>query len=369
LIAPRPLLFVNSDADSIFPMDANERIINRLERLYSLFGASDRVDSFVSVGGHDYRQDIRQGAFRTLNIYLKGEAAAVTDSETDLVTGSRADQHPIRPELLRVFPKDENLPKDALNGRIDESFVELARPGIPKTGEFNEWKGSLLKKLKEITFHYFPARIPAAVVAQGKGSAGAIWLRTEANIRVALQKAEGNPDAAKTLLLHVANDAPDAVASNDAASAIFTLEPRGIGATRWTTRNPPNYVERSHYLLGRTIDSGRVWDIIGVSRFLKEKYPGKRLLVEGSGRAGVLAVFSSLLEDDIDGVVLGKIPSSLMDASAPALLNSLRVADIPDFIGMLAPRPLVNSKQNAFEKSREIYRAAGAQDNFVQPGF
>jgi len=30
---------VNSDNDSIFPMDANERIINRLERLYSLSGA------------------------------------------------------------------------------------------------------------------------------------------------------------------------------------------------------------------------------------------------------------------------------------------------------------------------------------------
>ena len=32
LIAPRPLLFVNSDQDAIFPMDANERVINRLER-------------------------------------------------------------------------------------------------------------------------------------------------------------------------------------------------------------------------------------------------------------------------------------------------------------------------------------------------
>ncbi|MBC7818832.1 MAG: prolyl oligopeptidase family serine peptidase, partial [Planctomycetaceae bacterium] len=35
LIAPRPMLFVNSDNDAIFPMDANERVIARLERFYS----------------------------------------------------------------------------------------------------------------------------------------------------------------------------------------------------------------------------------------------------------------------------------------------------------------------------------------------
>ena len=53
------MLFVNSDNDAIFPMDGNERIIDRLERLYSLYGAGDRVDAVVSVGGHAYRQDIR----------------------------------------------------------------------------------------------------------------------------------------------------------------------------------------------------------------------------------------------------------------------------------------------------------------------
>ena len=62
LVAPRPLLFVNSDHDRIFPMDANHRVINHLERVYSLFGAGDRVDSVVSMGGHAYRKDIRQAA-------------------------------------------------------------------------------------------------------------------------------------------------------------------------------------------------------------------------------------------------------------------------------------------------------------------
>ncbi|MGD8500179.1 MAG: prolyl oligopeptidase family serine peptidase, partial [Phycisphaerales bacterium] len=111
LVAPRALLFVNSDQDRIFPMDANQRVINRLERVYSLYGMSDFVDSVVSIGGHAYRQDIRQAAYRFINMHLKNDASVVEDSEVDLVTGPRNErQHPIEPEKLRVFPEDSDIP-------------------------------------------------------------------------------------------------------------------------------------------------------------------------------------------------------------------------------------------------------------------
>ena len=84
LIAPRPLLFVNSDNDPIFPMDANGRITNRLEKTYSLFGAGDRFDTLVSIGGHAYRADIRQGVYRFLNTYLKNDPRYVEDAEIDV---------------------------------------------------------------------------------------------------------------------------------------------------------------------------------------------------------------------------------------------------------------------------------------------
>ena len=72
LVAPRPLLFANCDNDAIFPMDGNGRIIDRLERLYSLYGAGDLVDDVVSVGGHAYRQDIRQAVYRFINDTSEG---------------------------------------------------------------------------------------------------------------------------------------------------------------------------------------------------------------------------------------------------------------------------------------------------------
>src|SRR5262249_47950349 len=71
LIAPRPLLFCNSDEDTTFPMDSNRRVIARLRRVYEMYGKPDLVEEYVSHGGHTYRADLRQAIFRWINIHLK----------------------------------------------------------------------------------------------------------------------------------------------------------------------------------------------------------------------------------------------------------------------------------------------------------
>ncbi len=353
LIAPRPMLFVNSDADSIFPMDANERIINRLERLYSLFGVSDVVDSFVSVGGHDYRKDIRQGVFRFLNTYLKNDPRPVNDTEVDLVTGSREEHHPIPPEQLRVFPRDENIPNDALNGKIDEHFVEIAKPGIPPKEEFKTWKESLLRKLRAVAFHHFPERIPAARLERTENSV--TWLTTEGDIVVPLKMPVSRADGGNVITLRI-SDIPETGREGECV-----LTPRGYGATKWTQKNPPNYVERAHYLLGRTIDSGRVWDIIAAARYLRNQFPSAAIRLSGKGRFGILAVYAALLEEDVSSVSVEDIPRSLMDGSAPVLLNALRVADIPETIGMIAPKEFIPQDGELPEVTKQIFKAAGVE--------
>jgi hypothetical protein len=147
---------------------------------------------------------------------------------------------------------------------------------------------------------------------------------------------------------------------------IFLCEPRGLGATRWTEKNPPNYVKRSHALLGRTVDTGRVWDVIATARSLSDFYGGK-LVVVGEGSSAVLAAYAALWEPDISEVILRQPPLTHTDATAPQFLNVLRVCDVPDVLGMLAPRPLtvVTPNAAALEKTAAIYRAAGATDKFV----
>ena len=368
LVAPRPMLFVNSDDDRIFPMDANERITNRLERLYSLYGKSGDFDTVVSVGGHAYRQDIRQAAYRFLNAHLKGDARPITDSEIDIVSEGRdPGKYPIDPEKLRVFPTDADLPRDEVNTKIDEHFVPLAKVG-PPAGSHDAWRRDLLSRLRKVSFGHFPDAIPAGKPA-GEMEANTQRLRSEEGIEFRLIFPAPPAADSKSVLLVVLNEsdgegAPEwvwKVASE--GQAVVLCEPRGVGATRWTRKNGPNYVERSHALLGRTADAGRVWDVIAAAGFPREgaKLP---VYVAGSGAAGVLAAYAAVLDDRIAGATLVSPPASHMTDGAPQLLNVLRVCDVPDALGLIAPRPLtlIGADADAFRATVAAFAAAGAKD-------
>jgi hypothetical protein len=376
LVAPRAFLFINSDRDSIFPMDANQRVINRLEQIYSLYGAGDFVDSIVSIGGHAYRKDIRQAAYRFINMHLKNDATVVTDSEVDLVTDSpNKPQHPIEPEKLRVFPEDSDIPRDELNATIDQYFVPMTQVKLPQKGEYDAWKAAMITKLRRVSFGYFPERIPPAEFLE-QVQPDDVRLASEPGIKVRLQAASAfkSTEAAKRVLMVVRNadstvDIPQWIHDvHEPGDHLYVCAPRGVDQTRWTRKNPPNYVERSHVLLGRTVDTGRVWDVIATARYLRGKYnESVPLYLLGEGGSGVLAAYAALWEPDITGVILNKPPLSHMSGEAPQFLNVLRVCDIPDVLGMLAPRALTiyGNQSELPRKVAQIYAAAGASTNFV----
>ena len=52
LIAPRPLLIESGTRDPIFPIDATEEAYRRLERIYQLLGAGDKLDKDLFEGDH-----------------------------------------------------------------------------------------------------------------------------------------------------------------------------------------------------------------------------------------------------------------------------------------------------------------------------
>ena len=122
-------------------MDANERVINRLERLYSLYGASDLVDSVREHRRPRLPQGHPPGGV-PLHQHASEERPA-RSSTTAKWTWSTGDedkrQYPIDPEKLRVFPKDADLPKDQLNTTIDQHFVPMAKVEPPGR-EYEAWK-------------------------------------------------------------------------------------------------------------------------------------------------------------------------------------------------------------------------------------
>jgi cephalosporin-C deacetylase-like acetyl esterase len=358
LIAPRPFLFANSDADKIFPMDGNRRIIDRLRRLYKMYDKPDLVDEYVSKGGHDYRPDLRVAIFKWINKHLKNETGEVKD----------ADFKPLPGKELRVFPEDKDIPADALNAKIDETFVRRAEVNLPAEGKYDEWKKDLMKQLREKSFRTFPDKIPTAKDDNSKLGPDVVHelkFITEPGIKTSAL-VYGRPDGVQTLVVLGPDD------ENEKNLAVLKdlvgkegcafYSPRGVDL-EWTTKSPPNYAERSHALLGRTVDEGRVWDTIAVVRYLGSLHKGKsKWKLVGRGQAGAIAAYAALFEPSIEEVVLVDPLASHKDG--PIFLNVLRVLDVPDVLGMLAPKKLtlINAKDKAFDRTAEIYKLAGAAD-------
>ena len=374
LVAPRPMLLANGDADPIFPMSGNERISARLERFYALFGASDRFDTVVSIGGHSCRTDLRESAFRFIHARLRHDASPVTDTAASFPPGDGEDgQFLVAPESLRVFPADADIPADRLNSEIDRHFVPVRRPGPPPPEALEAWRDALMAELRRVTFRSLPERIgPARLLHEP--APGRRRLDAGDGFPCELIGDLGPPDSSNARIVLVVESAtqnssdevpptplPAAFAGPD--DTVLRLAVRGTGPNRWTRTNPPNYVERSLVLLGSTVDTGRVHDVAAAAGWLRARCrPPTRLIVLGEGAAGVIALCAALLEPGIDGVVAIRPPAGFMEPSAPAFLNVLRVCDVPDLLAMLAPRPLTLIEPGELDLAviRDAYQAASA---------
>jgi dienelactone hydrolase len=345
LIAPRPLLFCNSDKDPIFPMDGNERITARLRKLYAMYGKPELVDTHISHGGHDYRPDLRIAVFQWINSHLKNDTGPVDD----------ANFAPIPGKELRVFPEDADIPRDAINGKIDETFVPLATAGLPEEGKFEPWRRDLLAGL--LSFPRFPEQQRRKFFETNPMS-----LVTEANIEVPVWAPQGIANSDPTLVVLGPDEKPAEVpewARTISPNPRLVLAPRGNQAAAWTENSPPNYVRRAHALLGHTVDQGRVWDIVVALRTFEKPKTGWRVV--GRGQAGILAAYAALFEPSVTEIVVADPPRSHREG--PIFLNILRVLDIPDALGLLAPRrlALINARDSVFDRTAQIYKAAGAQ--------
>jgi len=74
-----------------------------------------------------------------------------------------------------------------------------------------------------------------------------------------------------------------------------------------------------------------------------------------------------LLEPDISDAILDSPFTSHMDESCPPLLNVLRVCDVPDVLGAIAPRPITISGWDSTESKKvtQIYSAANSSKHLT----
>jgi dienelactone hydrolase len=140
---------------------------------------------------------------------------------------------------------------------------------------------------------------------------------------------------------------------------ILVVHPRFTEATI----SAPEFtdLERTAAWTGRTIAAMQVWDVQRAIAWAveEEKVPAPRIAVFGRGEAGVVALYAGLLGQRVGSVILAEPPTSHWQR--PALLNALRVTELPEAAALLAPRELIflRAMPPGFAETQTLLKRAG----------
>lgn len=371
LIAPRPLLLGNSDADDIFPVAGYRRIADRVRKVYALYGADEKFQLLETKGPHKDTPELRIGINKWMNRWLKNDTT--TAVEDDLPPR-------LKPTELKVL---EKLPEGRFNETIHERFVKAAHIELPAgAAAAREWWSAknpeLMAALRVRVFAGWTkdppplgARVAADITHDGV-RLRAIDFVSEAKVELRLfVMTAAKVEKPAEVILSVVDDAgwddwcrdlgpdfadalqlPRPPKRNDAKFqqnravmesgriAFAAIAPRGIGTTRWAEPGSVNdtQIRRRFALLGQTLDGQRVWDVRRSIAALRSQpdFKSAPLTLQGTHDAAGIALFAALFEPEVKSLDLWQLPPSLRNG--PTLLNALRVLDTPQAVSLARPR-------------------------------
>ncbi len=412
LVAPRPLLIVNTDADSIFPLDGVQRLHAKVRDVYRLHGAADKLGLVIAPGPHKDTQDLQVPVFRWFNHHLRGGDPVIEMAALPMCP----------PEELRVF---HTLPTDAINTNIHETFVPAASAPVVPAGrrEWERQRDQWLQGLQAKCFAGWPSptgtppgwkrlwsvrrnglRLEAVEFLSEAGLPLRLYFLRNGSSRrnrelklTVLDEAGAGPSAQATsggltfdrwlaalsvefrgeLSAELAAAGTDVAADSagwaawrdsvSADGAVAWLAPRGVGLTAWTS-SPKSQIQvrRRFMLLGQTLDSMRVWDIRRALQALRssDEWRSTRLTLAGSGAMACDALYASLFEAATDSLgtrlELTALPAS--HRTGPDYLNVMKVLDVPQALAMAVERGTVvlrQSDRTAADYARDTVRQLG----------
>lgn len=331
LAAPRPLLIVNTDSDTIFPLDGVIRTHKKVADIYASLKASPKLGLVIGPGGHKDTQDIQVPVFRWFNQHLRGEDPAI----------EKAAERLFAPQDLKVFDKN---PADERVTRIHEWFV-------PKASKVS--RDELMTALKKKVFRNWPQDAPAAKLAQvdsKKASDGSVldtfelqsdeWTRLKVFRITQPRGKEGSSisvidDAAwGGWLSTIVEGGRGSYEISNARRTLWFVAPRGVGPTQFTgDAKTVTQLRRRFMLVGTTLDSMRVWDI---RRAMEAIGPVDFLSAHGKNAKANLLLAAVMTLKSAGELHMVELPETLRDAAD--YLNILRFADAPELLALAGER-------------------------------
>jgi hypothetical protein len=402
LCAPRPLLLGNSDVDEIFPVAGYRRPAAKARRIYELYGASDHFALMETKGPHKDTPELRLGAYRWMNRWLKDDVGEV--SERDVPR--------LKPQQLKVF---DRLPADAINATVHESFLKPAQIQQPNSPTVTRewWKGRAPQLREALRTRVFPgwpdkppplnARLAEDVKHDGLRLRAYDFVSEEAvELRLWVMTAE-KVDKPTLVVLNALDEpgwrewsadlgpvfqqalqlatAPKLDAARFAQNlktlqfhkwAFAAVTPRGIGPTRWSEissfdgKPSGQHIRRRFVLLGQTLDGQRVWDVRRARACLRTVTDLKDvpLWLQGKNDMAGIALYAALFEPDVARLDLWHPTAS--HRQGPIFLNVLRVLDVPQALALAFPRKVRlyvkdDAEAKAWEWPMRLQKALGQE--------
>jgi hypothetical protein len=372
-------LILSGQKDSIFPPDGYHAVFGRGKKIYDLYagGDSDRIREVDDNVEHSDPPLFLREARQWMQRWIKGDSSALELETNKPPRESAAD--------LACLPV---LPSDATNYRIHNEFVPLAAAKKITSRAGAQQRASDLKaQLQQKVFGWFPTNpIPFETKASKSGGGWVVRygyadykdasFQSEKGVRIRAQLFLPKQAAPETPLLIFIRRTADSFYSSD-VDELLPLLGRGpvlVLNPRLTEQplSPAEFtdVERTASWVGRTIAAMQVWDVLRAVRWIteEEKLSVSSISLYGKGEMGVVALYAGLFEEQIKQVILNDSPASHWQG--PALLNILRVTDIPEVAAAFAPRRLLSltKMSPSFEPVERTYKLHGASKRFGQVG-
>jgi dienelactone hydrolase len=381
LIAPRPLLLGNTDADDIFPVAGYRRLADKVRKVYALYGAEEKFQLLETKGPHKDTPELRIGINRWLCRWLKGDVASKV--EDDLPAK-------LSPRELKVL---DYPPEDSINASIHELFIKPVTLEMPKApGVTKEWwtgrKAELMQGLQEKVFAGWtknPSKLdlkPAGDVTHDGVRLRAFDFVSEDAIELRLFVMTRAGDAAPARVVLSVLDEPawqnwcaemgpeyreilrsDQKPKRDEQKfartkstmtkenvAIAAIAPRGIGPTRWAADGSfeDTQIRRRFPLIGQTLDGQRVWDARRAVVAIQSMFPKVRVRIRGERQSAGIAYYAGLYEPSVVDIELWHPPASHREG--PTFLNIAKVLDFPQALALTDKPIVVNVKAAEREK-------------------
>lgn len=359
LLAPRPLLICNTDKDRIFPLDGLVRLHSRVRKIYDLYDVPNKLGLLITEGPHLDTQELQVPVMRWFNKWLKNDESPVANYAEKLFT----------PQQLKVF---DRLPDDEITSRCYEHFTELAK-------DSNSLDSSItLASLRSKTFAAWPIeeelnKLSSLEIREiSKADSDGVRLsihefESQPGMRLRFYLAQPSNAEAESLRIEIVDQANwlkqlqmrqigfahvlkeeleasgvDSSKSVDPTSdeqfkkwisdirehkaAHITFTPRGVGlSVLGEDEKYRTNVQRRFMLLGATMASSQVWDLIRATEAVKKlsKFDNLPIHIVASPEMTEIASFAVLFGSPIESLSLAFAPRN--DKVAPDFLNWSRL--------------------------------------------